>query len=159
MRCCDLNEGPMKRIRYVSHFSSPMGGQEIDEIVKISERNNPSREVTGILVVAGQVCFQLLEGPSAEVTALYKKIECDPRHDRVLMLSVEEGDFERLCPDWAMARLDLAQSSSAHLAPVRSLLEVVFAQREILDGAVQALEEFTWQGLMDAQMDAAGQDV
>ena len=72
----------MKRIRYVSHFSSPMGGQEIDEIVKISERNNPSREVTGILVVAGQVCFQLLEGPSAEVTALYKKIECDPRHDR-----------------------------------------------------------------------------
>lgn len=57
-----------------------------------------------------------------------------------------------------MARLDLTQSSSAHLAPVRALLEVIFAQRKILDGAVQVLEEFTWQGMMDAQMDAAGQD-
>lgn len=152
-----MNEGPMKRIRYVSHFSHPMDAQEIDAIVASSQRNNPARGVTGILVVAGEVCFQLLEGPAAAVTALYAKIERDPRHDRVLILSVEEGDFGRLCPDWAMARLDLTRSASAHLAPVRTLLEVVFAQREILDGAVKALEEFTWQGMMDAQMEAAGQ--
>ena len=142
----------MKRIRYVSRSARPLGPDVIDDIVAASHRNNPALDVTGVLVVAGDLFFQVLEGPDDAVTALYEKIARDPRHDRVLMLDVEEGEFDRLCPDWAMGRLDLTRNSAAHLAPVRALLEVVFAQQRLINDAVRALEEFTWQGMMDVAL-------
>ena len=144
----------MKRIRYVSRFARPLGLADIDDIIAASERNNPPMGITGSLVIAGELFFQMIEGPAESVDQLYVKIARDPRHDQILLLDSEVDDFERMCPDWAMARLDLSQGTSANLAPARALLEVVFAQRQILQDAMNALETFTWQGLLDAQLQA-----
>ena len=103
----------MKRVRYISRFASSLSPQDIDEIISASHRNNPRRHITGMLIASGDLFYQLLEGPRDEVDALYARISQDPRHEQILLIESETGDFERICPDWAMQKVDLSLRSSA----------------------------------------------
>ncbi len=147
-------EGSMKRLRYVSSFAHPMDRQAIDELARQSRESNERQGVTGILVAAGDLFFQVIEGPDDKIDALYARISRDPRHQQVLLLSSEQGDFDRLCPDWAMRKVDLSLESAERAAPIRTLLRMAFVQRQLLDEAVTALEAFTWRGFIDAEVEA-----
>jgi len=138
----------MKRVRYISSFARPLNEKDIDEIVASSQRNNPTRNITGMLVATGDLFYQLLEGPEKEIDALYDRIAKDPRHNRVLILDSETGDFGRLCPDWAMQKMDLSLQSSAQTAPISALLKMIFLQRKMVDEALKTLDEYTWEGLI-----------
>jgi hypothetical protein len=140
-------EGSMKRLRYVSSFAHPMDRQAIDELARQARESNERQGITGILVAAGDLFFQIIEGPDARISR-------DPRHQQVLLLSSEQGDFDRLCPDWAMRKVDLSLESAERAAPIRTLLRMAFVQRQLLDEAVTALEAFTWRGFIDAEVDA-----
>ena len=138
----------MKRVRYISSFAQPMTQQDIDGIVTTSQKNNPARNITGMLVATGDLFYQLLEGPEHEIDALYERILSDPRHNQVLLLDSETGDFQRLCPDWAMQKIDLSLKSAAETAPISALLEMICVQRQMADKALKTLDEYTWEGLL-----------
>ena len=71
------------------------------------------------------------------------------------MLDSETGDFQRLCPDWAMQKIDLFLKTTAQTAPVSSLLRMIFVQRQLADEALKTLDEYTWEGLIAAEIEAS----
>ncbi len=140
----------MKRIRYVSQFSTPMTHEELKDLAEVSARNNRVLGITGILVASGELFYQLIEGPDDVVDSMYGAILTDERHRNVLTLSAEQGDLSRLCPDWDMQHVDLRHQPSAESELAKANLDAIFKLHHVLSGMVTALEDFTWQGLMDA---------
>jgi hypothetical protein len=143
----------MKRVRYISRFATDLSPRDIDQIVETSQKNNPRRKITGMLVASGDLFYQLLEGPKSEVDSLYARISTDPRHEQILLLESEVGDFDRICPDWAMQKVDLTLKSTAETAPISALLEMICVQRQMANKALKTLDEYTWEGLLSTQME------
>lgn len=69
-------------------------------------KSNAERGITGLLVLAGNVFVQALEGDPVEVTALFARIVADSRHKQVELVSFE-GRVDRLFSDWAMRLVDV----------------------------------------------------
>ena len=78
------------RLTYVSKFSRPLSREEINQIGEISERNNSNQNLTGMLVALGGMFFQVIEGQKDKVEKLFDKICKDDRHNRVIMIRVEQ---------------------------------------------------------------------
>ena len=129
----------MKRLRYISRFAHPMQKAEIDELVRKAQEHNEREDITGILVATGDLFFQIIEGPDAKIDALFERIAADPRHSEVMVLSTEQGDFSRICPDWAMRKVDLSMESRERAAPIRMLLRLAYSQQKLVNEAVGAL--------------------
>ena len=143
----------MKRVRYISRFASGLSPRDIDQIVETSQSNNPDRDITGMLMASGELFYQLLEGPKDQIDTLYARIYEDPRHEQILLLESEVGNFERICPDWAMQKIDLSLKSSAETAPISALLEIICVQRQMANKALKTLDEYTWDSLLSTQLD------
>jgi hypothetical protein len=141
----------MKRIRYVSRFAASMSSGQIDEIVSESEQNNERDGITGMLVATGSLFFQLIEGPDEAVEDCYARILRDSRHEDVQLVGLESGDLERVCPDWAMGKVDLSAESNVRLEPVKAILEAVCHQRRVIEDLVGVLERTMWRELIDAE--------
>lgn len=92
------------------YYSQPFGFDDamLDGILLQARRNNPGADLTGALIVRGDLYLQLLEGPDAAVAATYARIARDDRHLAVRMLS-RETVAARLFPGWTM-RDDPARS-------------------------------------------------
>ena len=54
----------LKRIKYVSRQKVPMTRDEIDDIVRVSARNNPRRDVTGAMMASSASCRPCMARPS-----------------------------------------------------------------------------------------------
>ena len=143
----------MKRVRYISRFANNLGPEDIDEIVQTSQKNNPKRRITGMLVASGDLFYQLLEGPREEIDSLYDRISNDPRHEQILLLESETGTFDRICPDWAMQKVDLSLKSTAETAPISALLEMICVQRQMAEKALKTLDGYTWEGLISNELE------
>jgi hypothetical protein len=125
--------------------------KDIDAIIEVSVANNKRDGITGMLVSTGRLFFQLLEGPDEAVDRLYKRILDDPRHESVLLLAEETGDLDRLCPDWAMGKIDLSTDSSPSLEPVKAILTAISDQRRIIGDLTKTLEQVMWRQLIDSE--------
>ena len=106
-----------------------------------------------MLVASGDLFYQLLEGPRESIDLLYAQILQDPRHEQVLLLDSETGDFERICPDWAMQKVDLSLKSTAETAPISALLEMICVQRQMTKKALKTLDSYTWEGLIATELE------
>ena len=83
--------------------------EDVDAILAASQRNNSARGVTGMLLYNGRNFLQLLEGEESQLVSLMVKISHDPRHTGISMIERKQVD-ERVCPDWAMRRVIIADS-------------------------------------------------
>lgn len=93
----------IKRVIYISEHKD-YSNQNLKNIIETSQKNNPSRDVTGCLISGTNTYLQLLEGPDNSVDELYTKIKTDNRHENIEKL-VEEVVETRLFKSWSM-RLD-----------------------------------------------------
>jgi hypothetical protein len=116
---------PMIQLIYASR---PFGFDEgaLAAILIVARRCNERDGITGALICRGDLYLQLLEGPQAAVDAAYRRIERDPRHVDIKLLSRREVT-ERLFPGWAM-RDD----------PARSWM---WTQEEVNAGAIERATE------------------
>lgn len=92
---------------YVSSASPRFADGDLDLILEASRRNNPSCDVTGMLLFADGNFFQVLEGPAEAVQTTFARIGGDPRHNGIIRL-LEAPIEARNFPDWTMGfrRLD-----------------------------------------------------
>ena len=104
--------------------------------------------ITGVLMTSGGLFFQVFEGPKESVDALWEKLENDPRHSDVLLISAEEDVRDRLFPDWAMETVSLDESRTDRLEPLHSILEAVVASRRSIDRLTSVLERAIWAELV-----------
>lgn len=95
------------RMVYVSTTTNPVdpgrGGipRDVGRVLMQSRKNNPARQIGGVLYFNNNFYFQCLEGEQQHVDQLYKKIAADPRHTRVQTILVERIK-QRQFADWSM---------------------------------------------------------
>lgn len=134
----------LKRIKYVSRFAKPLQSDEIARLADQSAARNQQLGVTGVLMSAGGLFFQIIEGPKEHVDTLYESIVRDGRHTDVLLLGSEENVNDRLFPDWSMKKIDLDERADARLDPLKSILEALVAQHQVMGRLTQCLERAIW---------------
>lgn len=86
---------------YVSLPNTPLGSEQILNILHHSRKFNQENDITGMLLYKDMAFIQLLEGEKQKLSELYQKISSDTRHCRVRQLAFKPtGD--RLFADWTM---------------------------------------------------------
>lgn len=96
---------PAERLQQIIYSSRAAGPLDANSILQASRHNNALDGITGILVIEGQEITQVLEGPRESVTEALARIEHDPRHTNVIVLSNREID-ERDFGYWSMELAD-----------------------------------------------------
>jgi len=142
----------MKRIRYISSMAEPFPEDKIQQLVELAQKHNNQKGITGMLVATDSKFYQMIEGPDREIDALYKRIEKDRRHINVKLLSAVRGSMERLYPHWSMLKVDLSLVEHEKLAPIQTLLNKAISQSELLEDALNTLEEYTCSAFTDAEI-------
>ena len=82
---------------------------------------NQKLGLSGVLFYENQHFGQILEGPRAEVTKIWEKIQRDPRHHQVRLLNMKEIE-ERSFPAWSM-RFFLAKEIIAKMPNLTGVLD------------------------------------
>jgi len=121
----DRATGPIFRLMYRSRNRIPQEQRKTELGLLFSQvrPNNKRQQITGALLLSQDAFVQILEGEESAVRALFAKIEKDPRHDSVALLStgiVAERVFSR----WAMAKVaDDGESDIPLIANTRGISE------------------------------------
>lgn len=114
------------RILYCSR-NSILGQQgafavELDRILASSRVNNARSGVTGALMYNEGYFAQVLEGPLEAVQQTFERIQCDERHDEVVVLQAVDVE-ERLFGIWDMAMVVAGDPAATSAALARVLAQ------------------------------------
>lgn len=145
----------LKRMSYVSRSSRPFSGDELEALAADAAARNHGLGVTGMLMSSGGIFYQVLEGPIDAVNSLFHKIALDPRHNDVLVLTVQEEVEDRQFPSWAMKKMNLDEGAVSRLDPLKALLEAIVVQRNSTTRMMGVLTRSMWQELMEDTQPAA----
>ena len=108
---------------YLVYTSLPrieMSKSTLEEITRISIRNNRKKGITGILLGIESRYLQFLEGDEEDVLQLCERIKQDPRHYE-LNKWVQGHSDERVFSDWSMASWLL---TNEELKSIKALNEI-----------------------------------
>lgn len=119
----------MQQIVYTSHATDQVTAAELFNIIEISARNNPGREVTGFLVAAPSEFLQLVEGPAERLDELIAILQRDPRH-RDIRVVLREQIHQRSFPSWKMQRFN---TTTGDPAQVLAMIREKCVRRSVLD--------------------------
>ena len=95
----------MLQLIYASAATKPYTRTDLVDLLRVARQRNSAAEISGMLLYHDGSFLQVLEGPPANVEALYAKIQKDPRHHKCLLLSretIQAREFE----DWSMGFVD-----------------------------------------------------
>ena len=93
----------MEQIVYISTARALVPDAHlIDDVLRVSRRNNHRDGLTGMLVVGGRRFLQVIEGPKINLDATFRRIKADERHFAVVELG-RRAVSERSFVDWDMA--------------------------------------------------------
>ena len=112
----------MHKILYSSRARTAIDEDELQEILRVSRRNNEAAGVTGILLHypatdRQQATFlQVLEGERDTLESVYARISEDPRHDYMKLLSSEDTVARRF-GDWTMGLQYVTDEDLQHVLP------------------------------------------
>ena len=132
------------RLVYTSFRKPACDENEIQNILASCKKNNPGREITGVLLHSDKRFIQYMEGDKEEVLSLYELIKDDPRHT-----SVNQRDFgpidERIFPSWEMGFKDVdkvefdTETSDSDKATFNGLIK---GELDFDDNALRTLQLF-----------------
>lgn len=87
---------------------------ELGRILASARRNNEKKGVTGALIFSDDHFAQVLEGPLAEIEAIFENIEADPRHSNVTVIHFKPLAARRFGA-WSMAFANVPEAGAASL--------------------------------------------
>lgn len=102
------------RLIYASRARQPAPVELFDDIVAASVERNARAGITGVLCHGDGHFMQALEGDRVAVSALYRRIVTDPRHDDVVLLHCQEI-VAREFAGWAMGHVYTSRVNPATL--------------------------------------------
>lgn len=91
----------MIQISYVSQSKAPMSAEQLLGLLLQFRENNEKRGVTGMLLYGNRTFLQVIEGEDAVIDELFTRIQQDPRHANIQLLSrrpIETREYA----DWSM---------------------------------------------------------
>ncbi|WP_109807456.1 BLUF domain-containing protein [Sphingosinithalassobacter portus] len=77
----------MLQLVYVSSVNPAAAPVAPEPILAVARRLNARDDITGLLYSDGQRFLQALEGPEEAVEAAFARIQADPRHRAIMLLS------------------------------------------------------------------------
>jgi hypothetical protein len=99
----------LSQLVYVSNRKATCTDIEIQKILDSCKKNNPSLDITGILLYSDKKFIQLVEGESKTLNQLYDKIKQDSRHENCMLISY--GPIKsKAFPSWHMGSRSIAGS-------------------------------------------------
>jgi hypothetical protein len=120
----------INQLVYVSQASRKMSAEDLRAIHAAARENNAVTEVTGSLFYNGGWFLQVLEGPAATLSALYSKIERDPRHKNSRVLYNEPARF-RTFPRWNMNMTNLEDRQADKYDELVEVIDAARGNRKI----------------------------
>lgn len=120
----------INQLVYVSQAVRKMSVDDLSAIHATARSNNELIDVTGSLFYNGGWFLQVLEGPPATLSKLYKKIEADPRHKNSRVLYNEPASF-RTFPRWNMNMTNLDHRQADKYDELVEVMEAVRSDRKI----------------------------
>jgi hypothetical protein len=139
----------LKRIKYISRFAKTLDNSDIEEIARVSAENNKKKDLTGALMCAGGIFFQIVEGPKETVDELWETLQKDTRHKDMWLLKAEEGEIERIFPEWSMKKVDLDREADFRSEPLKAILQTVLRQSLMISELTAVLEHAAWFEMVD----------
>ncbi|OGX92247.1 BLUF domain-containing protein [Hymenobacter coccineus] len=92
----------LHRLVYQSKATVFLNEAALEPLLAQSRAWNTAHGLTGQLLYCDGALLQVLEGPAAEVHAIFARIRCDARHTQVTKLA--DGPVEQRCfADWSMS--------------------------------------------------------
>ena len=88
---------------YVSDATASAGA--IASIARQSRMRNRREDITGLLIFDGACFAQLVEGPKTALVSLVERLEVDPRHVCMEVLSFSHSGIKRRFPNWLLGYL------------------------------------------------------
>lgn len=76
--------------------------REVAHILDVARKKNAESGITGALMFNSGCFAQVLEGPLSAIEETFERIQCDPRHSDVVILSFDSVD-SRSFDSWSMA--------------------------------------------------------
>ena len=93
----------MFHLIYTSRARQDFGAADLKQMLTHARSNNDSVNVTGMLIYHNEAFLQVLEGDEASVRKIFKRIEKDSRHARLVTLRSQKSFGERrIFGDWSM---------------------------------------------------------
>ena len=134
---------PIFQLIYISAANRDFSEDELEELLSKARENNSTLDITGMLLFHEGSFIQALEGPQANVEALYKKIAQDDRHTETVVLYKSHQD-ERDFDSWSMGYYRSNQSSQQNLEGFHNFLAAGFSRnnKETASRARKALLQF-----------------
>ncbi len=133
---------PLVRLTYMSVRSPHVTDHDIVELAIHANRANRGLDITGCLWFGRHRFFQVLEGPQELVDALYGRIQLDPRHSELRLLSYgplatrqfgrwslahvsehEDRTLDQLIAEYAGVQLHPADTGRPEPSAVRRILD------------------------------------
>jgi hypothetical protein len=124
----------LSQLVYVSNRKGNCTEKEIEKILASCKKNNPSLNITGVLLYSDTKFIQLVEGEAKVITTLYDKIKTDTRHDRVMMISYNPIN-EKSFPSWHMGARKIAGSEIDYKT------NISIEDKELFKGLLNGKEE------------------
>lgn len=94
------------RLVYVSAAAPGLARSDLIDIGEAARRNNAMQRLTGMLLLVEGEFFQVIEGPTDKVEAMFDRISNDARNEWVTPL-LRERPFRRVFRAWSMGCFDL----------------------------------------------------
>jgi hypothetical protein len=94
------------RVAYVSRATQALSRAQLDDLLATAQANNRRDGISGLLVYDAGAFLQVFEGPTDAVEALIRRIERDPRHTSIVVLSAGPVE-ERYFDGWGMDMANL----------------------------------------------------
>ena len=111
----------MISVSYISKATQEMGVLALMRLTDQAAQLNQKLGLSGVLFYENQHFGQILEGPRAEVTKIWEKIQRAPRHHQVRLLNMKEIE-KRSFPAWSM-RFFLAKEIIAKMPNLTGVLD------------------------------------
>ncbi len=111
----------MRQIIYISTATAQLTAEDPAHILDVSSRRNTLDAITGLLYFDGKRFLQALEGESDALDRVLARIETDPRHRAIVILS-DRSVAAREFGNWAMARRSPGLGAEHFLKQVADLV-------------------------------------
>lgn len=122
------------KLIYTSSRKPNCDAAEIDNILASCKRNNPSKNVTGILLHSKQRFIQYLEGDKDEIMRLFEAIKEDDRHGGVNLRYYSPIE-KRIFPSWHMGYKNISQDSTVFQTSISQKDQAIF--RDLIENQEQ----------------------
>jgi hypothetical protein len=92
---------------YVSSSNGLMNEEQLSDLLESIRPLNEKHSITGMLLYQEGNIMQIIEGEKKSITQLFRNIQSDHRHTRIIKL-IEEPISSRNFSDWTMSYLNVS---------------------------------------------------